>query len=224
MRTRHNSRARLSRTLARFNRTFANPVMRLVAGWLPPLAIVQHRGRVTGREYATPVIAFGGGDGLVVGVLYGAGSDWVRNVVAAGRAKVQRLGTTREYACARLVGSEDGLRLLPAPVRGPYRLLGAGGFLSLRPPRGIGQISSRGVTRTAGVGVVGRRSVVSRSVAALLAEAMLAAAGGHGAGSGLPRPGDRQTCVSMPLTHMTTGSTGERDKAGGRRRRLRFSR
>src|SRR6266542_4314375 len=69
MRTPHSSRARLRRTLARFNRAFANPVMRLVAGWLPPLAIVQHRGRMTGREYATPVIAFGRSDGLVVGVM-----------------------------------------------------------------------------------------------------------------------------------------------------------
>ncbi len=103
--------------------------MRLVAGWLPPLAIVQHRGRMTGREYATPVIAFGRSDGLVVGVLYGTGSDWVRNVAAAGRANVQRLGTTREYGSAQLVGPEEGLRLLPAPVRGPLRLLGARNFL-----------------------------------------------------------------------------------------------
>ena len=31
----------------------------------------------TGRAYATPVLAFGSEDGLVVGVLYGTTSDWV---------------------------------------------------------------------------------------------------------------------------------------------------
>jgi hypothetical protein len=35
------------------------------------------RGRVTGRDYATPVWAFGTRDGLVVALLYGANSDWV---------------------------------------------------------------------------------------------------------------------------------------------------
>ena len=124
MRTRHSSRTRLPKTLARFNRTFANPVMRRIAGRLPPLAIVQQRGRMTGREHTTPVIAFGTTDGLVVGVLYGTDSDWVRNVAAAGRAKVQRLGTPREYRYTRLLGREEGLRLLPAHFRGPYRLLG----------------------------------------------------------------------------------------------------
>ena len=69
------------RGFARFNRRVANPAMRLAAGWLPPFAIVRHRGRRTGRDYATPVLAFGTEDGLVVAVLYGTSSDWVRNVL-----------------------------------------------------------------------------------------------------------------------------------------------
>lgn len=88
MRTRTNSTRRLSRRLARFNRNVANPVVRLIAGWLPPLAIVLHCGRTTGRNFATPALAFRTPDGLVVGVLYGTISDWVRNVQASGGVQV----------------------------------------------------------------------------------------------------------------------------------------
>jgi deazaflavin-dependent oxidoreductase (nitroreductase family) len=119
----------IPRVFARFNRKVANPVMRLVAGWLPPFAIVSHRGRVTGRDYATPVWAFGTRDGLVFALLYGANSDWARNVLAAGRAQVTRFGTAREYAQPRVVGGEEGLRLVPAVVRGPVRLFRVRDFL-----------------------------------------------------------------------------------------------
>jgi deazaflavin-dependent oxidoreductase (nitroreductase family) len=122
----------LPRGLARFNRKVANPAIRLVAGWLPPLAIVRHRGRVTGRRYATPVVAFGAGDDLVIGILYGRSSDWVNNLLAANGAQVRRLGTTREYAQAQLIGSDEGLRLLPGPARGAFRLLGVRNLLRLR--------------------------------------------------------------------------------------------
>jgi deazaflavin-dependent oxidoreductase (nitroreductase family) len=131
MHTRTRRSAPLPRWFARFNRKVANPVVRLVAGWLPPFALVKHRGRVTGCGYATPVLAFGTGDGLVAGVLYGASSDWVRNALAAGRARVERLGTARDYEQPRLVGRDEGLRLLPAIVRGAFRLLGVRAFLRL---------------------------------------------------------------------------------------------
>jgi len=77
------------------------------------------------------VVASGTGDGLVVGILYGRSSDWVSNVLAAGRAEVKRLGTAREYEQYRLVGSDEGLRLLPALIRGAFRLLGVRDFLRL---------------------------------------------------------------------------------------------
>jgi deazaflavin-dependent oxidoreductase (nitroreductase family) len=110
--------------------------MRLVAGRLPPFAIVRHRGRVTGRDYATPVLGFGTNDGLVFGVLYGASSDWVSNLLVAGRAEVKRRGEAHEYQQPRLVGSDEGLRLVPAIFRGPFRLLGVRNFvrLTVSPP------------------------------------------------------------------------------------------
>jgi|SRR5215207_10272238 len=131
MRPRLERDAPFARALARLNRRVANPVVRLLAGWLPPLAIVRHRGRVTGRAYATPVVAFGTRNDPVIGVLYGTSSDWVRNVRAAGLAQITRLGKTREYEQPRLVGTAEVLRLLPATVRGAFRLLRVRHFLHL---------------------------------------------------------------------------------------------
>jgi deazaflavin-dependent oxidoreductase (nitroreductase family) len=131
MTTRSRDGWRFPRGFARFNRKVANPVVRLVAGWLPPLAIVRHRGRRTGRDYATPVLAFGTEGGVVIAVLYGMNSDWVRNVRAAGRAEVQRRGESHEYEEARLVDGDEGLRLIPSVVRAPFRVLGVGHFVRL---------------------------------------------------------------------------------------------
>jgi deazaflavin-dependent oxidoreductase (nitroreductase family) len=105
-------------------------MLRLV-GFLGPFSIVRHHGRRTGRDYATPVLAFGTEDGLVVGVVYGTTSDWVNNVLAAGRAKVKRHGESHDYEQPRLVSSDEGLRLIPTIVRGPFRLLGVHHFLRL---------------------------------------------------------------------------------------------
>jgi deazaflavin-dependent oxidoreductase (nitroreductase family) len=131
MRIRNDRSAPFLRVLARFNRKFANPVVRLVAGRLPPLAIIRHRGRRTGRAFATPVLAFGTADGLVVGVLYGDVSDWVRNVRVAGGAQVKRGGVLRDYRHLRLVSRDEGLQLVPVLLRGPFRALGVRYFLEL---------------------------------------------------------------------------------------------
>jgi len=131
MRTRNSSASRLSRRLARFNRNVANPVVRLVAGWLPPLAIVLHRGRKTGRSFATPVLAFRTPDGLVVGVLYGTVSDWVRNLQTSGGGQVKRRGSICSYRDPRLVSRNEALKLVPGVLRGPFRALGVRRFLRL---------------------------------------------------------------------------------------------
>jgi len=113
----------LPRFLARFNRTVANPLVRLVAGRIPPLAIVHHRGRATGHPYSTPVLAFRADDGLVIGAVYGDGSDWVKNVLAADQVDVQRVGKTRGYERPRLIDADAGRGLVPLIVRAGFRVI-----------------------------------------------------------------------------------------------------
>ena len=70
--------------MARINRVFTNPIQRLWAPYLPPFALLVHRGRRTGKTYRTPVTAFVSGELLAVALPYGADTDWVRNLLAGG--------------------------------------------------------------------------------------------------------------------------------------------
>ena len=117
--------------LARVNRWVTNPLMRTFAGRLPPFAIVEHRGRRSGRAYRTPVWAFTTGDGFVIALTYGADRDWVRNVEAAQRCTLARGGRSIPCREPRVVGEAEGLRLMPAPIRPVLHVLGVTQFLRL---------------------------------------------------------------------------------------------
>jgi deazaflavin-dependent oxidoreductase (nitroreductase family) len=114
----------LPRAFAHFNRWFANPVVRRIAGRLPPFAIVGHAGRTTGRAYRTPVAAFAKGESLVFILVYGAHSDWVRNVVAADVATVTRFGRSEKYGDPQITRGEEAVGSVPTILRVPVRLLG----------------------------------------------------------------------------------------------------
>jgi deazaflavin-dependent oxidoreductase (nitroreductase family) len=79
---------RVMRIIARFNRYVTNPVQRLWAPRLRYMAVIEHRGRKSGNSYQTPVMAFVEDGSVSVVLNYGAKSDWVRNVEAAGSAVV----------------------------------------------------------------------------------------------------------------------------------------
>jgi hypothetical protein len=88
---------RLPRSLARFNTKVTNPLQSLWAGELAPWIILEHTGRRSGRTYRTPMLAWRRGDRLLIGILYGEESSWVRNVLAAGLRSSDPDGAT---ACA----------------------------------------------------------------------------------------------------------------------------
>jgi deazaflavin-dependent oxidoreductase (nitroreductase family) len=83
---------RLPRSLARFNTKVTNPLQSLWAGKLAPWIILEHTGRRSGRTYRTPMLAWRRGDRLLIGILYGEESSWVRNVLAADGAEIIRSG------------------------------------------------------------------------------------------------------------------------------------
>jgi deazaflavin-dependent oxidoreductase (nitroreductase family) len=79
---------RFRRRLARFNQRYANRVVGRVLVHLPGFGLVHHRGRRSGRAYRTPVKVFRSGENYLISLPYGADSDWVRNVLAAGRCEL----------------------------------------------------------------------------------------------------------------------------------------
>jgi deazaflavin-dependent oxidoreductase (nitroreductase family) len=112
----------LPRGLARLNRR-VNPIVRLVAGRVPPFAVVHHTGRSSGRTYRTPVIAFARDDAVAISLVYGKGSDWVRNVDAAGGATITRLGRSEAYVQPEISRGREAHGWVAPVVRLGVRLL-----------------------------------------------------------------------------------------------------
>ncbi len=71
-----------------------NPLIRAFAGrrGVTFFAVVKHRGRRSGRWYATPVAARMTPDGFVVPMSFGPGADWYKNVLAAGGCTIRSNG------------------------------------------------------------------------------------------------------------------------------------
>jgi deazaflavin-dependent oxidoreductase (nitroreductase family) len=118
--------------LARFNRRVGNPLMRTFTGRLPPFAIVVHRGRRSGREYRTPVMAFPGADIVVIPLAFGSERDWVRNVLAADGCALVRRGRSIVLTFPRVVTAQAGLPLMPRVAAPILRLLGVTECLQLQ--------------------------------------------------------------------------------------------
>jgi deazaflavin-dependent oxidoreductase (nitroreductase family) len=124
----------LGRRLARFNPQVLNHLTRPLAHHLPGFGVIVHRGRRSGRIYETPVNVFRLSDGYVVALTYGAGADWVRNVVTAGVCDLITHGRRMRVVVSHIEHDEQ---LLPVPtiVRPMLRLIHVADFLHLSSPQ-----------------------------------------------------------------------------------------
>ena len=110
---------KLSRGVARFNKRVTNRIQGLYAWLVPPWAVILHRGRRSGRQYRTPLFAFRRDRILVIALLYGEESEWLRNLRAGGGHVIRR-GRTFVVGAPQVVAkSEAGslLARLSAPER-----------------------------------------------------------------------------------------------------------
>jgi deazaflavin-dependent oxidoreductase (nitroreductase family) len=119
----------IPKAVARFNSHVTNRVSRPLAGHLPGFAVVTHVGRRSGRIYQTPVNMF---RRYVFALTYGADSQWVKNVMAAGGCEVRTHGRTVRLCEPRIFTDPDH-RLVPGPVRVALRILDVDDFMSMRP-------------------------------------------------------------------------------------------
>ena len=78
-----------------------NPLTMLLAGTrlLPLYGVIHHRGRRSGKDFRTPVVVRPTDDGFIVPMPWGEGTDWYRNVRAAGTCVIRWKG--RDYAMTR---------------------------------------------------------------------------------------------------------------------------
>jgi deazaflavin-dependent oxidoreductase (nitroreductase family) len=85
--------------------------------------VLTHVGRSSGRTYRTPLDAHPVEGGYVFILVYGSRSDWVRNSLAAGHARLTTGGQDVELTAPRLISEEEAWRAIGDGVKRPPRVL-----------------------------------------------------------------------------------------------------
>jgi deazaflavin-dependent oxidoreductase (nitroreductase family) len=114
-----------------FNRAALSIIARVPLGGFG-FGVLHHRGRRSGRLYATPVVARQTADGFLVPLTWGEQADWCRNVLAAGSATLQVHGTTHRLIEPHLIPGAAGRAAFAPWERSLLRLFGVDQYLSLR--------------------------------------------------------------------------------------------
>ena len=115
------------------NRYLLNPVMLRLAGhkhWYA--AAIRHTGRRSGKQYSTPVVAEPMTDGFVIPLPYGTRVDWLRNVLATGRATIVSQGESQDVAEPVIIDAAAALPTLAKPRRRIYQRVGIEQYLKLK--------------------------------------------------------------------------------------------
>ena len=118
------------RWVAAFNFADTNRITSRFAARLPGFGILTHVGRKSGRVYRTPVNVFRTKEGFLIALTYGRESEWVKNVLAAGRCELETRGVRYELSAPTIV-HDPTRRRFPIPVRIVLRLIGADDFMQL---------------------------------------------------------------------------------------------
>ena len=111
-------------------RSLSNRIFLTISGrWFRAYSIVRHVGRTSGRAYQNPVSADPLGDGFVIAVLYGPQSQWVRNVMAAGRFTLRTKGRDQLLERPEIIPAEQALAAFPPLYRRMMRSRGIQSFV-----------------------------------------------------------------------------------------------
>lgn len=100
--------------LKRYHKYVTNPVMvRFISGRSAHAALLHHVGRRSGKVYVTPLTAHRSEDTIIVGLPYGTGVDWLRNLQAAGQGVVELDGQSVTVDELEVVPVDRVMALLP---------------------------------------------------------------------------------------------------------------
>lgn len=108
-----------------------NPAFWPTATRLPYFGVVLHRGRVSGRNYRTPVNTFPYGDSFLIALTYGRDVDWVKNVIAAGGCRLIHRRRAADLVGPRVLPLRQAPGAIPGWIRGILRVLGVREVLHL---------------------------------------------------------------------------------------------
>ena len=121
-----------------------NPlILRVAGGWFFPIfSLLEHRGHRSGRVYRTPISAMPRGGWFWLGLTFGEGSGWARNVIAAGECELRYRGTDHHLVEATVLDAADVSSELPPVMRYGMTLLGVHKVLRMRPQPAKGPIGT----------------------------------------------------------------------------------
>jgi len=115
------------------NKYLLNPLMVRLAGhkhWYA--AAIRHTGRRSGKQYTTPVVVERVADGFVIPLPYGTQVDWLRNVLAAGRATVSSEGESYDVVRPEVIDAAAALPALSAQRRRAFARAGIEKYLKVQ--------------------------------------------------------------------------------------------
>ena len=123
-----------ARRAVRFAARFVNPLVLLIAGrrWMPVVGILRHRGRRSGRTYATPIGMRRLGDSFVIPRTFSDNAAWYLNIRAAGGATAKYLGRTYQLVEPEVVDYATAKPAFPRYELLQFRLIGINEYLRLR--------------------------------------------------------------------------------------------
>jgi deazaflavin-dependent oxidoreductase (nitroreductase family) len=124
-----------TRRLIRSVAQLVNPLVLRIARrrHVPVTGIVHHRGRKTGRPYATPLgIRPAAAGGFVMPLTFAEAAGWYRNIVAAGWCVITWRGEDHTVASPVIVDRATALPAFPRYERLALRAIGINEFVWLR--------------------------------------------------------------------------------------------
>lgn len=127
--------------LIRLQRAILNPRQMRSAGTPGAYAaVIQHRGRVSGRLYETPVGAVVADDGFVIALPYGSRANWLQNVLASGSATIVHEGRTYQVDQPEIIPMQAVAARFTASDQRSFRWLSVDQCLRVRRagPEGAG--------------------------------------------------------------------------------------
>jgi deazaflavin-dependent oxidoreductase (nitroreductase family) len=123
---------RVRDTIRRASKYGLNPlILPIVGRGLGIYAVIQHRGRRSGRLYTTPVLAEPVANGFIIPLTYGREADWARNILAAGSCTIFWQGHAYTGSNPEIIDRATALTLFSWPVRLGLSIFRIARFLKL---------------------------------------------------------------------------------------------
>jgi deazaflavin-dependent oxidoreductase (nitroreductase family) len=100
--------------------------------WNPVFAVVEHQGRRTRRQYATPVAARRIAGGFAISLAFGAQVDWYQNLLAAGGGVIRWRAQSYRVAAPERIAATAGLAAFHPVERLFLQIAGIDGYVLVR--------------------------------------------------------------------------------------------